>query len=68
LITYVTDRPGHDRRYAIDGSKIENELGWQPLQTFASGLQKSVRWYLDNETWVSDIESKKYQLERLGQG
>jgi dTDP-glucose 4,6-dehydratase len=67
LITYVKDRPGHDRRYAIDCSKIENELGWQPLQTFASGLQKSVRWYLDNETWIKDIESKKYQLERLGQ-
>ena len=68
LITYVKDRPGHDRRYAIDCSKIESELGWQPLQTFASGLQKSVRWYLDNETWVKDIESKKYQMERLGQG
>ena len=68
LITYVKDRPGHDRRYAIDCSKIESELGWQPLQTFASGLQKSVRWYLDNVTWVKDIESKKYQMERLGQG
>jgi len=68
LITFVTDRPGHDRRYAIDCGKIERELGWQPLETFATGLRKSVRWYLDNEAWVKEIEDKKYNLERLGQG
>jgi dTDP-glucose 4,6-dehydratase len=66
LIAYVTDRPGHDRRYAIDCSKIEAELGWQPLETFASGLKKSVRWYLDHDAWVKEIEDKKYKLERLG--
>jgi len=65
LITYVKDRPGHDRRYAIDCSKIQRELGWQPKETFESGLRKSVRWYLDNAAWVADIE-KKYQLQRLG--
>ena len=66
LITFVKDRPGHDRRYAIDCSKIERELGWQPLETFATGLRKSVRWYLDNDAWVKEIEEKKYKLERLG--
>ena len=66
LITYVKDRPGHDRRYAIDCSKISRELGWQPRETFETGLRKSVRWYLDNVAWVADIE-KKYQLQRLGQ-
>jgi dTDP-glucose 4,6-dehydratase len=65
LITFVKDRPGHDRRYAIDCSKIEAELGWQPQETFASGLRRSVRWYLDNTAWVSEIEAK-YQLQRLG--
>ena len=66
LITFVTDRPGHDRRYAIDCGKLERELGWQPLETFATGLRKSVRWYLDNAAWVKEIEEKKYKLERLG--
>ena len=66
LVTFVTDRPGHDRRYAIDCSKIGRELGWQPLETFATGLRKSVRWYLDHETWVKEIEEKKYKLGRLG--
>ncbi len=65
LISYVKDRPGHDRRYAIDCSKIERELGWQPQETFESGLRKSVRWYLDHEAWVKEIEDK-YQLQRLG--
>ena len=66
LITYVKDRPGHDRRYAIDCSKIERELGWQPRETFATGLQRTVRWYLDNEAWIKGIEDKSYQLQRLG--
>ena len=65
LITYVKDRPGHDRRYAIDCSKIGRELGWQPQETFDTGMRKTVRWYLDNAEWINDIE-KKYQLQRLG--
>ena len=67
LITFVKDRPGHDRRYAIDCSKISRELGWEPRETFASGLRRTVRWYLEHEAWVKEIEDKKYQLERLGQ-
>ena len=61
LITYVKDRPGHDRRYAIDCSKIENELGWKPRENFATGIRKTVRWYLDNMNWVSNITSGAYQ-------
>ncbi len=66
LITYVKDRPGHDRRYAIDASKITAELGWSPQQDFASGIEKTVRWYLDNPEWVSRVLSGDYQRERLG--
>jgi dTDP-glucose 4,6-dehydratase len=66
FITCVKDRPGHDRRYAIDCTKIERELGWQPRETFASGLQRTVRWYLDHEAWIKGIEDKSYQLQRLG--
>jgi len=65
LITYVKDRPGHDRRYAIDCSKIGRELGWQPLETFETGMRKTVRWYLDHPEWINAIE-RKYQLQRLG--
>jgi len=61
LITYVKDRPGHDLRYAIDASKIQKELGWTPQEVFETGLRKTVKWYLDNEEWVSNIESGKYQ-------
>jgi dTDP-glucose 4,6-dehydratase len=61
LIKYVTDRPGHDRRYAIDASKISAELGWQPSVTFAEGLSKTVDWYLDNESWWRRIISGEYQ-------
>jgi dTDP-glucose 4,6-dehydratase len=68
LITFVKDRPGHDRRYAIDCSKIESELGWAPQETFATGLQRTVRWYLANSAWMEEIQSGKYQLQRLGQG
>ena len=68
LITYVKDRPGHDRRYAIDASKIADELGWNPQQDFQSGLELTVRWYLDNPTWVARIQSGKYRGERLGLG
>jgi dTDP-glucose 4,6-dehydratase len=68
LITFVADRPGHDRRYAIDASKMERELGWRPSETFESGMKKTVRWYLDNEEWRSRILSGKYEGERLGLG
>jgi dTDP-glucose 4,6-dehydratase len=61
LITYVTDRPGHDRRYAIDARKIERELGWRPTETFATGLRKTVRWYLDNPEWVAHVQSGSYR-------
>lgn len=66
LITFVTDRPGHDRRYAIDASKIERELGWTPRETFESGLEKTIQWYLDNEWWWRPIRSGTYAGERLG--
>ena len=59
-ITYVTDRPGHDRRYAIDASKIERELGWRPAETFESGIRKTVLWYLENQDWVANVQSGSY--------
>jgi dTDP-glucose 4,6-dehydratase len=61
LITYVTDRPGHDRRYAIDSGKIERELGWRPAETFATGLHKTVAWYLDNAQWLAEVQSGGYR-------
>jgi dTDP-glucose 4,6-dehydratase len=61
LITYVKDRPGHDRRYAIDARKIERELGWRPAETFATGIRKTVRWYLDNTAWVANVQSGGYR-------
>lgn len=66
LITFVTDRPGHDARYAIDASKISDELQWQPQQDNESGFRKTVRWYLDNPTWWNEILNGDYQLDRLG--
>lgn len=68
LITHVTDRPGHDLRYAIDASKIERELGWKPEETFESGLRKTVKWYLNNKDWWTTVLDGSYQLQRLGQG
>jgi len=65
-ITFVEDRPGHDRRYAIDASKIERDLGWRPEETFESGLRRTVEWYLDHEEWWSRIRSGAYRGERLG--
>ena len=59
-ISYVTDRPGHDRRYAIDARKLERELGWKPAETFDSGIRKTVQWYLDNQAWVRDVQSGDY--------
>jgi dTDP-glucose 4,6-dehydratase len=61
LITYVKDRPGHDRRYAMDACKIERELGWKPKETFESGIRKTVRWYLENEKWVREVTSGSYR-------
>ena len=61
LITYVQDRPGHDRRYAIDARKIERELGWKPVETFETGIRKTVQWYLDNRDWVSHVQSGTYR-------
>ena len=60
LITYVTDRPGHDARYAIDASKLQQELGWQPSLQFEEGIERTVRWYLENEEWIENITSKEY--------
>ena len=60
-ITYVKDRPGHDRRYAIDARKIEQELGWKPAETFATGIRKTVQWYLDNQAWVANVQSGGYR-------
>jgi dTDP-glucose 4,6-dehydratase len=66
LITFVKDRPGHDRRYAIDASKILNELGWQPTETFETGIKKTVEWYLEHSQWWQRICNKNYNLIRLG--
>ncbi len=66
LITFVKDRPGHDRRYAIDPTKIETELGWRPLETFDTGIDKTIRWYLDNEAWWRPLRAGIYAGERLG--
>lgn len=67
LITYVKDRPGHDVRYAIDASKIANELGWKPEETFTSGMRKTVQWYLANESWWQRVLTGDYKLDRLGE-
>ena len=66
LITYVTDRPGHDLRYAIDPSKLMNDLGWKPQENFNTGIRKTVQWYLDNDWWWKPIHEKKYAGQRLG--
>jgi dTDP-glucose 4,6-dehydratase len=61
LVTFVKDRPGHDRRYAMDAKKIERELNWHPVETFESGIRKTVRWYLEHEEWVRDVTSGSYR-------
>ena len=61
LVTYVKDRPGHDRRYAIDAARIETELGWRPTETFGTGLRKTVEWYLGNAAWVERVVSGDYR-------
>jgi dTDP-glucose 4,6-dehydratase len=67
-ITYVKDRPGHDRRYAIDASKLKRELGWQPTVNFEQGIARTVDWYLDNADWVQRVLDGSYRMERIGQG
>lgn len=66
-ITYVNDRPGHDRRYAIDASKIGKELNWTPMETFETGLRKTIEWYLTNQKWCKNVQDGSYQRERLGE-
>ena len=66
-ITFVADRPGHDRRYAIDSSKMSAKLNWTPVETFETGLRKTVQWYLDNQTWCQNVQDGSYQRERLGE-
>lgn len=68
LITFVADRPGHDRRYAIDASKLKDELGWAPMVTFEQGIALTVDWYLQNQSWVKRVMDGSYRLERIGQG
>jgi dTDP-glucose 4,6-dehydratase len=66
LITFVKDRPGHDFRYAIKAKKIQNELGWYPCESFETGINKTIEWYLENERWWKKIQDEKYNQERLG--
>jgi len=66
LESFVADRPGHDRRYAIDAQKIRRELGWSPRHDLESGLARTVRWYLDHATWCTAIQRERYQRQRLG--
>ncbi len=66
LITFVTDRPGHDFRYAINAAKIKNELGWEPKESFKTGIQETIQWYLDNQSWWKAIQNDTYQQDRLG--
>ena len=66
-IAYVKDRPGHDRRYAIDASKLQRELGWKPAHSFERGIADTVDWYLQNQDWVKRVLDGSYRLERIGQ-
>ena len=66
-ITFVRDRPGHDRRYAIDASKLQGELGWKPSVTFEQGIEQTIDWYLENQEWVNRVLDGSYQFERIGQ-
>ena len=66
LISYVEDRPGHDRRYAVDSKKIKRELNWMPNESFSSGIKNTIKWYIDNENWWRDIQKSNYSQKRLG--
>lgn len=67
-IVFVSDRPGHDQRYAIDADKLRNELGWRPEENFDTGIRRTVKWYLENDWWWRPIRERKYSGERLGKG
>ena len=66
LISFVNDRPGHDKRYAVDSTKLQNTLKWEPKESFSTGIRKTIQWYLDNETWWRKIQDNKYNQQRLG--
>ena len=66
LIKFVKDRPGHDLRYAIDSTKIKNTLDWEPRESFLSGIKKTIKWYIDNKSWWTEIQKNKYNQQRLG--
>jgi dTDP-glucose 4,6-dehydratase len=66
LKQFVQDRPGHDRRYAIDASKIKRQLGWEPMESLDSGLRRTVKWYLENSSWCTGVQDGSYQRQRLG--
>ena len=66
LISYVKDRPGHDRRYAIDSQKIYEELNWKPKKSFSAGIKNTIKWYINNESWWRDIQKSNYNQKRLG--
>jgi dTDP-glucose 4,6-dehydratase len=68
LKTFVADRPGHDRRYAIDASKVRRELGWRPRHSFDKGLRQTVQWYLDHREWCHQVQAGRYDRQRLGLG
>jgi dTDP-glucose 4,6-dehydratase len=68
LITYVADRPGHDFRYAVDISKIRRELGWEPVEIFENGLERTVRWYVEHERWWRNVHRRRYDGGRIGMG
>jgi dTDP-glucose 4,6-dehydratase len=68
LIRFVTDRPGHDRRYAIDASRIDRELGWRPAHDFESGMRRTVAWYLEHPSWCDEVTGDRYDGNRLGLG
>ena len=66
LITFVDDRPGHDKRYAVDSTKLQNTLKWKPRESFQSGIKKTIEWYLNNEDWWRKIQKNNYNQQRLG--
>ncbi len=68
MITFVEDRPGHDLRYAIDASKIKNDLGWSPAETFESGIYKTIRWYIENQDWLDKLQLKNQSFKKIYQG
>ena len=66
LIRFVADRPGHDRRYAVDANKIKLDLGWTPKETFETGIKKTIQWYLANQNWITRVSNGEYKYKRLG--